>query len=528
MSLTLPSTTPEPISDRNSISFLLNVGEDEFIREFPRDATVSLKDRASEPTILFPRCAIQPWTGGEATNQNVANFGYSSNLEMGPRFLRHLEFETFKRETHKQPRPAESSIPWSGMDVMFSARGALEQRAFEMRERLRCAAASQAGANGPSREIMEAIEFITGDIVAACVELYFKHWHHNAPIVHEASFNPCTAALPLVLLITSLGAMFSEQAVKAKLLLDAIETYVYSIDGFGYEDDLPERTDANRTDNSSQEWRQQHLEEFQGAYLTIVLQYWVGNAMAKNRVRQQRFARLLSIYRHLGLQVVQHPPGFVIKDQQSFREYIQKESYIRTATIMMMLDRSFAIFNNIVPRIQWSEIDLPFPSNDEYFKAASYDGLGCHAGYPVSKIKIKDAFLLLFSRMETAEEDLMPLRNGNITAMDMQIIIHMFYVHMWASTFGNPLTQVPTTSISSLVAPFKLALRNWKLVWDEIRSMTDRKVWDALGFERTAETYYNAAQSLLRIFESREGKFPPIPSNCEKGVHLTRLLNFGI
>lgn len=97
---------------------------------------------------------------------------------------------------------------------------------------------------------------------------------------------------------------------------------------------------------------------------------------------------------------------------------------------------------------------------------------------------------------------------------------------MWNSTFCNPLVQLPSTSISAIVAPFKLALRNWKLVWDEIKSTADANEWNSLGFERTAETYYNAVRSILRIFESREGKFPPIPSDCEKGVHLTKLLNF--
>lgn len=91
---------------------------------------------------------------------------------------------------------------------------------------------------------------------------------------------------------------------------------------------------------------------------------------------------------------------------------------------MMMLENSFAIFNNIMPRLQWAEIDLPFPSNDDYFKAANYDSLGNHSGYPISKIKIKNAFLLLYSPMETAEKDLMLLRNGNVTALDMQMLIH--------------------------------------------------------------------------------------------------------
>ncbi|KAB8301982.1 hypothetical protein EYC80_005436 [Monilinia laxa] len=311
-SLTPPSTTPEPISDRNSIGFLLNFGEAEFMREFPKTSTGSPKDRASEYTSLFPQSAIQPWTGGDLMSQNVANFGFDSNMQMDPSaaFLHNLEFETFKRQTHGWQLTTENFIPWSGTNSVFIDRDILEQRAFDMREKLKCAASLQAGVNLPSKEVMEAIEFITGDVIAAYVKLYFKHWHYHAPIVHEPSFNPCTAALPLVLLITSLGAMFSEQAAKVKLLLDAIETYIYSINGFNDEYDLLGRRYADRVDNSSQEWLQYQLEEFQGAYLIIVLQYWSGNEIAKKRARQQRFARLLSIYRYLGLHSVQHSPGF--------------------------------------------------------------------------------------------------------------------------------------------------------------------------------------------------------------------------
>ncbi|KAF7878834.1 hypothetical protein EAF04_000037 [Stromatinia cepivora] len=530
-SLTPPASTPEPISDRNSISFLLNLpNEAEFMREFPKASTVSPKDRAAEYISLYPQSTIQPWAGGDLMHQNVTNFGYTSNMEMGPRvaFLHDMEFETFERQKHGWQLPSDNFIPWSP-DGMFNDRNVLGQRAYDIREKLRYAASSQVGANAVSKEVIEAIEHITADVIAAHIKLYFKHWHHHAPMVHEATFDPCTAALPLVLSIMSLGAMYSTEANEAaegKLLLDTIETYIYSINGFNDEFDLPGRTYAERTGNSSQEWLQYQLEEFQGAYLIVVVQFWTGNEIARTRVRQQRFARLVSIYRFLELNTVQHSPGFVIKDQDSFRDWIRKESYIRTASIMMMLDNAFAIFNNLTPRLQWAEIDLPFPSNEQYFKAAKYEDLGIHSGFPLPKIKMKDAFLLLYSPMETAEENLMPLCNCNLTAQDMQMLIHILYVHIWNSTFCNPLVQLPTTSISSLLAPFKLAMRNWKVVWDEIKSAADPDEWNTLGFERTAETYYTAVKSILRIFESREGKFPPIPSDCEKGAHMKRLLSF--
>jgi hypothetical protein len=102
-----------------------------------------------------------------------------------------------------------------------------------------------------------------------------------------------------------------------------------------------------------------------------------------------------------------------------------------------MLDHAFGIFNNLSPRFQWAEIDLPFPSDDVYFKVANYDELVAQSLYPQHKMKIKDAFLVLFSRPETAEEDLRVLRAGNLTALDMQMLIHCKFLSPTSYLLGT-------------------------------------------------------------------------------------------
>lgn len=47
-----------------------------------------------------------------------------------------------------------------------------------------------------------------------------------------------------------------------------------------------------------------------------------------------------------------------------------------------------------------------------------------------------------------------------------------------------------------------------------------------LGFQRTAETYYDAVRAIVEVWERRKGKFPSLESDCEKGMHLKRLLSF--
>jgi hypothetical protein len=89
--------------------------------------------------------------------------------------------------------------------------------------------------------------------------------------------------------------MEKNDVAKLKLLLDTIETFVYSIPGLSEEYDLPGRAYAKHGDSASFEWHQFQLEEFQGAYLMIIIQYWTGNQIARTRVRQQRFARVAAV-----------------------------------------------------------------------------------------------------------------------------------------------------------------------------------------------------------------------------------------
>lgn len=226
------------------------------------------------------------------------------------------------------------------------------------------------------------------------------------------------------------------------MLLDTIEAYIFSLPGINDEYDLPGRTYVKRGEDASPEWQQYQLEEVQGVYLMIVLQYWAGERTARLRVRQQRFCRIVAVYppvlplfpyliasqifRHLELQTVQHSPIFEVKDQASFRAWIRKESYIRLITMALMCDNSFGIFHNSSPRFQWAELDVPFHSPDTFFRLANYDALLASnlKITPPTKLKVKDAFLLLFSTPETAEENLTTLRAATLTALDMQMLIH--------------------------------------------------------------------------------------------------------
>ncbi|PBP20705.1 hypothetical protein BUE80_DR008591 [Diplocarpon rosae] len=400
----LPSRVPSRGAG-NGMRFLLNCpSENDFMRAFPQSTTQSPGPMARQlpgPTSL----------DGEYKDRIPSSILYGpaaqeDNLE---EFLNRLEFENFEQQTQN----------WQAANVM-----------------------------------RQAIDTITAETVAANIGLYFKHWHKHAPMVHEATFSPVSAALPLVLALMSIGGM--------------------------------------REDESSQ---QVQLEELQGA---------------------------IQIFHQLDVMTMQHSPTCEITDQASFRTWIRKESFIRTATITMMLDHAFGILNNVSPRFQWAEFDLPFPSDDVFFQISTFDEMIAKSAAPRYGMNIKTAFSVLFG----PRDDFAVLRGGNVTALDMQMLIHFLYTHVWSATFSNPLASLPGSHIPALTAPFRLAMRNWRTIWDEIKSAAPAEEWSKLGFQRTAESYYDAVESILSVFERRHGRFPPIPSDCEKGSHLRRLLSF--
>lgn len=201
-------STPELApSDRNSIGFLLNCpGETDFLHEFPKSSTLSPNSKVVEyQNIMNRQQSYEPPLATINNGASYPDYGHlvqETNLDV---FLSSLEFETFKQQNHNWQMPTENVIPWSSCASVD--RDVLEQRAYEIREKLKYTAASLNAPDMPPKDILNGIDMITADKIAAWVKLYFIHWHKHAPAVHEASFNLCGAAIPLVLALISIGGM---------------------------------------------------------------------------------------------------------------------------------------------------------------------------------------------------------------------------------------------------------------------------------------------------------------------------------
>jgi hypothetical protein len=128
-----------------------------------------------------------------------------SNLDI---FLSNLDLGTFEWQTNNYQTAAEITIQPVHAPLLLD-RAALEQMAVDIRAKLKSTAVTMNVPNAPSKELLDAIQGVTARNITLWTRLYFRHFHKHGPVVHEATFNPAKAALPLVLATMSIGAMAS-------------------------------------------------------------------------------------------------------------------------------------------------------------------------------------------------------------------------------------------------------------------------------------------------------------------------------
>jgi hypothetical protein len=126
------------------------------------------------------------------------------------------------------------------------------------------------------------------------ISLYFEFWHPHCPILHQESFNIQTAPIPLVTAVTMMGAMYSQvdrEVNTAKLLLDLVEFYIFSLDDLTDEYEIrqvlriPPISIPDSITLSTIAFQ-----NLQAAYVMICVQFWAGNMVSRKRAADTRFA----------------------------------------------------------------------------------------------------------------------------------------------------------------------------------------------------------------------------------------------
>ena len=206
--------------------------------------------------------------------------------------------------------------------------------------------------------------------------------------------------------------------------------------------------------------------------------------------------------------------------------------------ILLALDSAMLIFNNVPPRVNYCEFDLQLPCHHQYFEVSSYAEMLQHSMFPLVRTKLIDAFQRLFLPQNEVKPS---LQNEIMCCWDMLYLIHgtlksqygafsptsnlrnchsfahllmirvVLFTHCWQHLLGNPLNRTSPSSVSaasstSVFVPMKMALANWKMIWDDIRVAMPRSMIHEMGFETSADSYWTLTTLILQRFEGKSAQ----------------------
>jgi hypothetical protein len=148
------------------------------------------------------------------------------------------------------------------------------------------------------QELSTNLNFLlTTSRIRKFVAMYFKYWQPSCAMLHRASFDPEVVSLPLLTAVTFMGAMYTNderEAYIAKRVLDFAELFIFSSEVYASETEISSMFCGNRClDDESNDWVQ--FQNFQAGFIIVVVQYWAGSRVSRNRVMENRFSEVIKV-----------------------------------------------------------------------------------------------------------------------------------------------------------------------------------------------------------------------------------------
>ncbi|KAJ9311865.1 transcriptional regulator family: Fungal Specific TF and C2H2 zinc finger [Paecilomyces variotii] len=383
-------------------------------------------------------------------------------------------------------------------------------------------------------EISTNLHFLlTPGRIRKFIQLYFKHWHPHCPVIHPPSFDPDHVPTSLLASVVFMGAMYStdeRESYAAKRVLDFAELFVFSTEAFACENEIARVfTGTVNPDLERGDWL--HFQHFQAGYLMVVIQYWAGGRISRNRAMENRFGEIIKVARKLGLLKCRHLP------EDRIHEYlwIQKESRIRTINVVSLLDCAFSFYQNYPCRLTHNEMECDLPCEESVF--CSQHPFAEPNFRFTRNVTIREAFQQLFSEESAnskpvlgrsqsvssafTQTSMQNLEDLQLTVLDMFILIHLLYAfinsHMTlldpfirmrraaASKAETPSltdsSSSPSHQISmpddSILGAIRTALARWRSVWLTLNSKVPSHEWAAMGFYKNGYNFWLVAQLLI-------------------------------
>ncbi|GAB7353526.1 hypothetical protein MBLNU459_g3968t2 [Dothideomycetes sp. NU459] len=183
-------------------------------------------------------------------------------------------------------------------------------------------------------EIVANLTFLLASTrVPKFLDMYFRLWHPNCRIVHPGSFDPETVRKPLLAAVIFMGALYSNdeyESYAAKTLLDFVEIFCFSEAIFSKDTEIV-RTFTGASSTGPELDDGDMLQDLQGCFTMVVIQYWAGNRTAKARAVDSHLTDMVKIARRMGLPKAQQLP----EDRITERAWLIKETKIRYSPQML-------------------------------------------------------------------------------------------------------------------------------------------------------------------------------------------------
>ncbi|KAL2007443.1 hypothetical protein VTN00DRAFT_8881 [Thermoascus crustaceus] len=396
-------------------------------------------------------------------------------------------------------------------------------------------------------EISADLQFLlTTRRIRKFVNMYFRYWHPNCPILHPPSFDPDQVQLSLLASVVFMGAMYSDderESYAAKKVLDFAELFVFSTDTFAFELEVG-RVFSEITSPDAERGDWLHFQNFQAGYLMVVIQYWAGSQISRNRAMENRFSEIIKVARKMGLMKCRHLP------EDRIHEYlwIQKESRIRTINVVSLLDCAFSFYQNYPCRLTHTEMECDLPCEESLF---SSQHPFAEPNFRFTRdITVCEAFQKLFAEDQSTSASQSASRSSvssnapddmKLTVLDMFILIHLLYAfintHM---TLLIPLirmrksllqSEVPSLTASktrnipedSILASIRTALARWRALWMALRTEVPSHEWATMGFCKNGYNFWLVAQLLITKKDSVDVAMR-MEVKCEDKLEMLKVL----
>ncbi|CAK1367706.1 uncharacterized protein RHO25_013063 [Cercospora beticola] len=312
------------------------------------------------------------------------------------------------------------------------------------------------------------------------IEDYFRGWHRNCPVIHRPSFRISEVDDVLLVGVILLGAMYStsqKERSMASMIMAYGEEFIFR---------AVSSVAKGKLQNLGANGVNEDFQIVQAGFCMAVVQFWTGDAEAKQRAMTTRFLQVIEAAHCIDMFKAAHQ----LDDRISERKWLLKEAKVRTAAWLSLLDCAFLFFRGIPTRILTSEIMYGLPCVETVFEAEHPFALPqfsfCRA------FNSQEAFQRLFFRQGSNDTRILDL-----TVLDTFILIHMLYRYT-SDVLSLSLCRAFSSESEAFTTDIRYALDTWHKCWKHLKTHAQQQnQWDGMGFWRNGDQYETAIRLLL-------------------------------